>query len=132
MSIIEGKLPHITFNFKKLNSFAFKIEKQTRERLLAAVKKDVKQLMEEAVTKKFVHEDSYSVIILCSTIETCLLHGLKRRSVGLFKSGTTFALLNKISKECEPAEKVVKLCNEYEEDLANASNSNNNFFQFSK
>lgn len=96
------------------------------------MKKDVKQLMEEAVTKKFVHEDSYSVISLCSTIETCLLHGLKRRSVGLFKSGTTFALLNKISKECESAANVVKLCNFYEEEMENASNTNSNFFQFSK
>ena len=80
--------------------------------------------MEEAVTKKFVHEDSYSVICLCSTIEQCLLHGLMRRAVGLFKSGTTMGLLTKISNNFEPAAQIVKMCEEYEESISNSSNSN--------
>lgn len=72
--------------------------------------------MEEAVTKKFVHEDSGCITSLCATIETCLLHGLKRRSVGLFKTSTTMALLQKISKnDFEPAQLIIKLCDEYDE-----------------
>ena len=90
-----------------------------RERLLASVKKEVKQLMEEAVTKKFVHEDSSCITSLCATIELCLLHGLKRRSVGLFKAGTTMALLEKIGKKFEPARIVVNLCNDYDDKYCN-------------
>jgi hypothetical protein len=90
-----------------------------RERLLASVKKEVKQLMEEAVTKKFVHEDSSCITSLCATIELCLLHGLKRRSVGLFKASTTIALMEKLGKNYEPAELVVKLCNDYDDKYCN-------------
>ncbi|KFM69453.1 Small G protein signaling modulator 1, partial [Stegodyphus mimosarum] len=32
-------------------------EKEYREKLLRMVKKEVKQIMEEAVTRKFVHEE---------------------------------------------------------------------------
>lgn len=37
-----------------------------KERLIAAVKKEVKQVMEEAVTRKFIHEESGSVTSLCA------------------------------------------------------------------
>ncbi len=89
--------------------------------MLANVKKEVKQLMEEAVTKKFVHEDSACITSLCATIEQCLLHGLQRRSVGLFKSGTTMALLQKIGKNFEPAEQVVKMCEAYDDAYCNSN-----------
>lgn len=75
--------------------------------------------MEEAVTKKFVHEDSSCIISLCATIETCLLHGLKRRSVGFFKTSTTMALLEKLGKNFEPAKVVVDLCNDYDDKYCN-------------
>ena len=40
-------------------------EKEARERLLRNVKKECKQLMEVAVTKKFIHEDNGCITSLC-------------------------------------------------------------------
>lgn len=37
-----------------------------KERLIATVKKEVKQVMEEAVTRKYIHEESGSVTSLCA------------------------------------------------------------------
>lgn len=59
--------------------------------------------MEEAVTKKFIHEDSGSVIALCGAVEACLSQGLRRRALGLFKTSSTTALLHKIGKHCAEA-----------------------------
>uniref|UniRef100_A0A8C7G8M2 Small G protein signaling modulator 2 n=1 Tax=Oncorhynchus kisutch TaxID=8019 RepID=A0A8C7G8M2_ONCKI len=54
--------------------------------------------MEEAVTKKFVHEDSSHIIGLCRTIEACLSHLLKRRAAGFLRSDKIGALFTKIGK----------------------------------
>ncbi|CAH0696774.1 unnamed protein product [Spodoptera exigua] len=72
---------------------------EQKERLIAAVKKEVKQLMEEAVTRKFVHEESGGVTALCGAVEACLGQGLRRRALGLFKTSSTTALLHKIAKD---------------------------------
>lgn len=56
--------------------------------------------MEEAVTKKFVHEESGAVTSLCGAVEACLIQGLRRRALGLFKTSSTTALLHKIAKVC--------------------------------
>lgn len=69
---------------------------QYKSKLLGAVKKEVKQIMEEAVTKKFVHEESGSVTSLCAAVEACLSQGLRRRALGLFKTSSTTALLHKV------------------------------------
>lgn len=79
-----------------------------KERLVAAVKKEVKQLMEEAVTRKFVHEQSSSVTQLCSAVEACLSQGLRRRALGLFKTSSTTALLHKVAKHCPEANYISK------------------------
>lgn len=50
-------------------------EKDYKARLIAAVKKEVKQVMEESVTRKFVHEESGSVTSLCGAVEACLSQG---------------------------------------------------------
>ncbi|XP_038215530.1 small G protein signaling modulator 2-like isoform X2 [Zerene cesonia] len=76
---------------------------EQKERLIAAVKKEVKQLMEEAVTRKFVHEESGGVTALCGAVEACLGQGLRRRALGLFKTSSTTALLHKIAKNCPEA-----------------------------
>nr|XP_013189572.1 unnamed protein product [Amyelois transitella] len=76
---------------------------EQKERLIAAVKKEVKQLMEEAVTRKFVHEESGGVTTLCGAVEACLGQGLRRRALGLFKTSSTTALLHKIAKHCPEA-----------------------------
>lgn len=64
------------------------------------MKKEVKVVMEEAVTRKFIHEESSSVTSLCAAVEVCLSQGLRRRVLGLFKtsSTSTAALLHKIAK----------------------------------
>ncbi|XP_013379334.1 small G protein signaling modulator 1-like [Lingula anatina] len=74
----------------------------------------VKQLMEEAVTRKFVHEESSSIMSLSGAVEACLLHGLKKRALGLFKLSTTTALLQKVAKGFEPAAHVMKTYSEIE------------------
>ncbi|XP_006641120.2 small G protein signaling modulator 2 isoform X1 [Lepisosteus oculatus] len=73
-------------------------EADLKEKLLWNVKREVKQIMEEAVTKKFVHEDSSHIIALCSTVEACLLHMLKRRAAGFLRSDKVAALFTKIGK----------------------------------
>ncbi|XP_053210334.1 small G protein signaling modulator 2-like isoform X3 [Panonychus citri] len=83
-------------------------EKDYREKLLRMVKKEVKQIMEEAVTRKFVHEESSSITSLCVAVDACLSHGLKRRALGLFKTNSTTALLQKVAKNFEPAAIVYK------------------------
>lgn len=78
-------------------------DNEFKERLIANVKKDVKKVMEEAVTRKYIHEDSGSVTSLCGSVETCLAQGLRRRALGLFKSSSTTALLHKVAKHCPEA-----------------------------
>ncbi|KAK6296374.1 hypothetical protein J4Q44_G00325160 [Coregonus suidteri] len=73
-------------------------DEEFKEKLLWNVKREVKQIMEEAVTKKFVHEDSSHIIGLCSTIEACLSHLLKRRAAGFLRSDKIAALFTKIGK----------------------------------
>lgn len=82
----------------------FDTDTDNKEKLIANVKKEVKQLMEEAVTKKYIHEESGSVTSLCAAVEACLSHGLKRRTLGLFKTSSTTALLHKIAKHCPEAD----------------------------
>lgn len=55
------------------------------------------------MTRKFIHEDSGSVTALCSSVESCLSQGLRRRALGLFKSSSTTALLHKVAKHCPEA-----------------------------
>ncbi|XP_058286998.1 small G protein signaling modulator 2 isoform X4 [Hylobates moloch] len=74
-----------------------------KEKLLWNVKKEVKQIMEEAVTRKFVHEDSSHIIALCGAVEACLLHQLRRRAAGFLRSDKMAALFTKVGKTCPVA-----------------------------
>ncbi|XP_044899972.1 small G protein signaling modulator 2 isoform X3 [Felis catus] len=65
--------------------------------------KRVKQIMEEAVTRKFVHEDSSHIIALCGAVEACLLHQLRRRAAGFLRSDKMAALFTKVGKTCPVA-----------------------------
>ncbi|EDW75228.1 uncharacterized protein Dwil_GK19805 [Drosophila willistoni] len=94
-----------------------------KERLIASVKKEVKQLMEEAVTKKYVHEESSSVTSLCGAVEACLSQGLRRRALGLFKTSSTTALLHKIAKMCPEAEHISKMVQQIEANDPNKRSS---------
>ncbi|XP_056414438.1 small G protein signaling modulator 2 isoform X2 [Hyla sarda] len=80
----------------------------TKEKLLWNVKKEVKQIMEEAVTRKFVHEDSSHIIALCGVVEACLLHLLKRRAAGFLRSDKVAALFMKVAKTCVTAADICK------------------------
>ncbi|XP_062968798.1 small G protein signaling modulator 2 isoform X3 [Cynocephalus volans] len=79
------------------------VEDAVKEKLLWNVKKEVKQIMEEAVTRKFVHEDSSHIIALCGAVEACLLHQLRRRAAGFLRSDKMAALFTKVGKTCPMA-----------------------------
>ncbi|XP_026082061.1 small G protein signaling modulator 2-like isoform X2 [Carassius auratus] len=89
-------------------------DEEFKEKLLWNVKREVKQMMEEAVTKKFVHEDSSHIIALCSSIEACLSHLLKRRAAGFLRSDKIAALFTKIGKVNTTASEI---CRKVQEQL---------------
>eukprot|EP00095_Tigriopus_kingsejongensis_P009031 snap_masked-scaffold458_size165745-processed-gene-0.3 protein:Tk09031 transcript:snap_masked-scaffold458_size165745-processed-gene-0.3-mRNA-1 annotation:"small g protein signaling modulator 1-like" len=79
-----------------------------KDQLMTLVKKEVKHIMEESVMLKTIHEESATVTALCSVVDNCLSLGLKRRALGLFKTSSTMALMQKLVKENEDAEEVMK------------------------
>nr|XP_020450861.1 small G protein signaling modulator 2 isoform X4 [Monopterus albus] len=89
-------------------------EEEYKEKLLWNVKREVKQIMEEAVTKKFVHEDSSHIIALSTAIEACLSHLLKRRAAGFLRSDKIAALFTKVGKVYDTAGEV---CRQVQEQL---------------
>ncbi|XP_029564885.1 small G protein signaling modulator 1 isoform X1 [Salmo trutta] len=90
-------------------------EAETRQKLLRNVKKEVKQIMEESVTRKFVHADSSHIISFCAVVEACVLHGLKRRAAGLLCSNKVAALFMKVGKSFTPAEELCQKVQELEQ-----------------
>ncbi|XP_041826649.1 small G protein signaling modulator 1 isoform X2 [Melanotaenia boesemani] len=99
-------------------------EAETRQKLLRNVKKEVKQIMEEAVTRKFVHADSSHVISFCAVVEACVLHGLKRRIAGLLCSNKVAALFMKVAKTFSPAEELCRKVQELEQLIENSKQNN--------
>ncbi|KAG8455734.1 hypothetical protein GDO86_001791 [Hymenochirus boettgeri] len=97
-------------------------EAETRQRLLKTVKKEVKQIMEEAVTRKFVHEDSSHIISFCAAVESCVLHGLKRRAAGFLRSNKIAALFMKVAKSFPLAEELCRKVQDLEQLLENKRN----------
>ncbi|XP_053135895.1 small G protein signaling modulator 1 isoform X2 [Hemicordylus capensis] len=97
-------------------------EAETRQRLLRTAKKEVKQIMEEAVTRKFVHEDSSHIISFCAAVEACVLHGLKRRAAGFLRSNKIAALFMKVGKSFPPAEVLSRKVQDLEQLIENARN----------
>ncbi|XP_059214545.1 small G protein signaling modulator 1 isoform X2 [Centropristis striata] len=99
-------------------------EAETRQKLLRNVKKEVKQIMEEAVTRKFVHADSSHIISFCAVVEACMLHGLKRRIAGLLCSNKVAALFMKAAKSFSPAEELCHKVQELEQIIENSKQNN--------
>ncbi|XP_047426215.1 small G protein signaling modulator 1-like isoform X2 [Mugil cephalus] len=99
-------------------------EAETRQKLLRNVKKEVKQIMEEAVTRKFVHADSSHIISFCAVVEACILHGLKRRIAGLLCSNKVAALFMKVAKSFSPAEQLCHKVQELEQLIENSKQNN--------
>uniref|UniRef100_A0A3Q1HW16 Uncharacterized protein n=1 Tax=Anabas testudineus TaxID=64144 RepID=A0A3Q1HW16_ANATE len=71
--------------------------------------------MEEAVTRKFVHEDSSHIVSFCAAVEACVLHGLKRRAAGFLRSNKVAALFMKVGKSFPPAEELCRKAQELEQ-----------------
>eukprot|EP00069_Balaena_mysticetus_P005105 bmy_17849T0 len=108
-------------------------EAETRQRLLRTVKKEwvwvspsgasafqVKQIMEEAVTRKFVHEDSSHIVSFCAAVEACVLHGLRRRAAGFLRSNKIAALFMKVGKSFPPAEELSRKVQDLEQLIESA------------
>ncbi|XP_069028758.1 small G protein signaling modulator 1 isoform X1 [Embiotoca jacksoni] len=104
--------------------FSLVTEAETRQKLLRNVKKEVKQIMEEAVTRKFVHADSSHIISFCAVVEACMLHGLKRRIAGLLCSNKVAALFMKVAKSFSPAEELCHKVQELEQLIENSKQNN--------
>ncbi|KAM9117696.1 small G protein signaling modulator 2 isoform 2-T2 [Pangshura tecta] len=96
-----------------------------KEKLLWNVKKEVKQIMEEAVTRKFVHEDSSHIIALCGVVEACLLHMLKRRAAGFLRTDKVAALFTKVGKTYAVAGDVCKKAQELQQQAEGRKNQPN-------
>ncbi|XP_039938458.1 small G protein signaling modulator 2 isoform X3 [Hirundo rustica] len=96
-----------------------------KDKLLWNVKKEVKQIMEEAVTRKFVHEDSSHIIALCGVVEACLLHMLKRRAAGFLRTDKVAALFTKVGKTCAVAGDVCKKVQELQQQVESRKNQPN-------
>ncbi|XP_047553783.1 small G protein signaling modulator 1 isoform X3 [Lutra lutra] len=97
-------------------------EADTRQRLLRTVKKEVKQIMEEAVTRKFVHEDSSHIVSFCAAVEACVLHGLRRRAAGFLRSNKIAALFMKVGKNFPPAEELSRKVQDLEQLIESTRN----------
>ncbi|VDM81475.1 unnamed protein product [Strongylus vulgaris] len=78
-----------------------------RLNLITSLKKEVKMIMEEAVTKRHIDINSPYVTSLCVAVENCLMDGLRRRLLGLFGNRTSLALLHTIAKTNPVAEQVL-------------------------
>ncbi|XP_074778648.1 small G protein signaling modulator 2 isoform X5 [Athene noctua] len=96
-----------------------------KEKLLWNVKKEVKQIMEEAVTRKFVHEDSSHIIALCGVVEACLLHMLKRRAAGFLRTDKVAALFTKVGKTYAVAGDVCRKVQELQQQVESRKNQPN-------
>uniref|UniRef100_A0A8C3LMB0 Small G protein signaling modulator 2 n=1 Tax=Chrysolophus pictus TaxID=9089 RepID=A0A8C3LMB0_CHRPC len=81
--------------------------------------------MEEAVTRKFVHEDSSHIIALCGVVEACLLHMLKRRAAGFLRTDKVAALFTKVGKTCAVAGDVCKKVQELQQQVESRKNQPN-------
>ncbi|XP_021562674.1 small G protein signaling modulator 1 isoform X4 [Carlito syrichta] len=78
--------------------------------------------MEEAVTRKFVHEDSSHIISFCAAVEACVLHGLRRRAAGFLRSNKIAALFMKVGKSFPPAEELSRRVQDLEQLMESTRN----------
>uniref|UniRef100_F7GH68 Small G protein signaling modulator 2 n=1 Tax=Monodelphis domestica TaxID=13616 RepID=F7GH68_MONDO len=101
-------------------------EDAVKEKLQGTSKRRVKQIMEEAVTRKFVHEDSSHIIALCGVVETCLLHQLRRRAAGFLRSDKMAALFTKVGKTCVVAGEVCRKVQELQQQMDSKKSAGSN------
>nr|CAB3266034.1 small G protein signaling modulator 1 [Phallusia mammillata] len=99
---------------------------ERNENFLFQLKSQVKAVMEEAVTKKFVHEESTQVLRLCGTVETCLLDGLRRRIAGFLRINKIASLFTKVGKSLPEVGQLVAKIEDVESSFDKTSNGSSN------
>ncbi|CAH8509237.1 unnamed protein product [Schistosoma turkestanicum] len=86
-----------------------------KENLLKNVKIQVKKLMEEAVIRGYVHEDSETIGKLCSSVEAVLLYKVRRSIFTWMEEESTYVLCQKIAKLCPEAQQTLDRLNYYKD-----------------
>ncbi|PAV62792.1 hypothetical protein WR25_20973 [Diploscapter pachys] len=106
----EGACERITRNGSVVDVEETQPDDQTtrKNELIAKLKREVKVIMEEAVTKRTVDLQSAYVTSLCAAVDACLMDGLRRRLLGLFGSRSSIALLHSVAKQHQSAQMVVE------------------------
>ncbi|XP_028396533.1 small G protein signaling modulator 1-like [Dendronephthya gigantea] len=79
-----------------------------QEKLIQQLKKEVKQIVEEAVTRKFIHADSTSITSLCAVVDAVIKDGSKRRAGGILPPYDTETLLLKLCEVSEATRVLVR------------------------
>ncbi|CAI5446177.1 unnamed protein product [Caenorhabditis angaria] len=90
------------------------VSTQHKDLLISQLKKEVKVIMEEAVTKKMMDLNSPYVTSLCVAIDACLMDGLRRRLLGLFSCRSSLALIQILAKQNATAETILIKTYEFE------------------
>jgi len=98
---------------------------ERHEAILHTLKQQVKAIMEEAVTKKFVHEESALVLRLCGTVEMCLLDGMKKRIAGFLRVNRIASLYTKVAKAIPEVNQLITKIEELESTLESAPPNGN-------
>ena len=82
--------------------------KMMQDELIQQLKKEVKQIVEEAVTRKFIHADSTSITSLCAVVDAIIKDGSKRRAGGILPPYDTETFLLKLCEVSAATETLVK------------------------
>ncbi|CAH8561795.1 unnamed protein product [Schistosoma margrebowiei] len=97
-------------------------DQDIKEDLLKNVKIQVKMLMEEAVIRGYVHEDSETIGKLCSSVEAVLLYGVRRSIFTWIEEESTYVLCQKIAKFCPEAQHTLNRIEYYKQTILKKRN----------
>ncbi|CAH8519369.1 unnamed protein product [Schistosoma intercalatum] len=94
-----------------------------RKDLIHELKLNVKTLMEYASVCRSIPEDSTHVISFCALVHDCLRIGLKTSPFLFNQTISTYAILHKISNQCDPAMEII---NKFEKHFNPIENNHRN------
>ncbi|CAH8512214.1 unnamed protein product [Schistosoma mattheei] len=94
-----------------------------RKDLIHELKLNVKTLMEYASVCRSIPEDSTHVISFCALVHDCLRIGLKTSPFIFNQTISTYAILRKISNQCDPAMEII---NKFEKHFNPIENNHRN------
>ncbi|KAH9583921.1 Small G protein signaling modulator 2, variant 2 [Schistosoma haematobium] len=97
-------------------------DQDIKEDLLKNVKIQVKMLMEEAVIRGYVHDDSETIGKLCSSVEAVLLYGVRRSIFTWIEEESTYVLCQKIAKFCPEAQHTLNRIDYYKQTILKKRN----------